>query len=222
MTSPVDPEKYYAFLVAMFFMAISPGPANLFFVRTGLAGKKSRVLTGVIGVNAASLVWFIASALGLQVLMTTFPLVFRVMTILGGLYLGWLGFQTFRHALKVGDEVIDPRFMSPAETRTLLQTLVDGFVVQMLNPKVLLFFTAVLPPFVDIARPMPAQMSVFAATAVGMDILSMTSYGMMAVSLSHVLQEPRNKQRFDIGAGIVLMLIALLILAHGTLELTRA
>ena len=215
MSAPVDPSRYYAFLIAMFFMAISPGPANLFFVRTGLSGRKMRILAGVIGVNSATLVWFIASAFGLQILMTAFPLVFQIMTIAGGLYLAWLGFSTIRHALNLNAEQIDPRFIAAAETRTLRQTLTDGFMVQMLNPKVLLFFSAVLPPFIDIHRPMPAQMSVFAATAIGMDVLSMSSYGFAAVSLSHLLREPRNKQKFDLGAGSVLMLIAAVILWHG-------
>ncbi|MEI9903221.1 MAG: hypothetical protein WDN06_04065 [Asticcacaulis sp.] len=58
---PVDPSRYYAFLLAMFFMAISPGPANLFFIRTGLAGRASRVFAGVIGTNSATLIWFIAA-----------------------------------------------------------------------------------------------------------------------------------------------------------------
>lgn len=222
MSAPVDLSKYYAFLVAMFFMAISPGPANLFFIRTGLAGRKSRVLAGVIGVNSATLVWFIACALGLQLLMTTFPLVFRIMTILGGLYLAWLGFSTIRHALKLSSERIDPHAITAGEVRSLRQTLTDGFLVQMLNPKVLLFFTVVLPPFIDIARPMPAQMSVFAITAIGMDVLSMSSYGLLAVSLSHLLKEPRNKQKFDIGAGAVLMLIALVILWHGAAEMLHS
>ncbi len=221
MTAPVDLSKYYAFLVAMFFMAISPGPANLFFVRTGLGGRASRVFAGVIGTNSATLLWFVASALGLQVLMSTFPFAFRIVAILGGVYVGWLGFKTFRSARSLQTEVIDENLTRAAPVKTLWVTLREGFMVQILNPKVLLFFSAVLPPFIDIGRPMPAQMAVFAATAIGMDVVSMSSYGLLAVRLSRLLREPRNKQRFDLGAGLILMAIACVILWHGIMDLTR-
>ncbi|EGF92050.1 lysE type translocator family protein [Asticcacaulis biprosthecium C19] len=217
--SPVDPAKYTAFLAAMALMAISPGPANLFFIRTGLSGKKRNVFAGVLGVNSATLVWFVAAALGLQALMIALPVAFTVMTLVGGLYLVWLGGSTIRHALKLENERIDPQFMAPAAPGTLTRTLREGFMVQMLNPKVLLFFSVVLPPFLDIARPMPAQMSVFAATAIGMDVISMTSYGLLAVTLSHLLQQPRHRRTFDIAAGSVLVLIAVMILWHGLQDL---
>ena len=218
MVPPVDPAKYYAFVVAMFFMAISPGPANLFFIRTGLSGSKLRVLAGVLGTNSASVVWFIASALGLQVLMQAFPVVFQIIAFLGGLYVGWLGFKTFRTALNVKNETLDAGFTAPLEQKSNWVTLREGFMVQLLNPKMVLFLTAVLTPFVDIHRPMVPQMIVFAATTISMDVITMTSYGLGAVSLSRILSEPKNKQKFDLGAGGILMIIACLIVAHAVLD----
>ena len=94
-------------------------------------------------------------------------------------------------------------------------------MVQILNPKAILFFSAVLPPFVDIHRPMAGQLVVFAATTIGMDIVSMSSYGLLAVRLAKVLREPRNKQRFDLGAGGILMIIACVILWHAVTDLVH-
>ncbi|MEI9905188.1 MAG: LysE family translocator [Asticcacaulis sp.] len=207
------------FLVAMFLMAISPGPANLFFIRTGLSGSRARVFAGVIGTNSASVVWLTASTLGLQALMMAFPLAFRIIAVLGGLYVGWLGFKTARHALHVQDEVIDPNLTVAAAARTPWQTLREGFMVQILNPKMVLFLSAVLPPFIDLRRPMIPQMTVFAASTIAMDVISMTAYGLLAVRLAHLLREPRNKQTFDLAAGSVLMLVSALILFHGVGDL---
>ncbi len=221
MSPPVDPAKYSAFLVAMVLMAISPGPANLFFIRTGLGGRASRVFAGVIGTNSATFIWFVASALGLQVLMTAFPLAFQLLAVGGGLYVVWIGLSGFRAALKLDQERLDPRFTAPAEVRSLWRTLRDGFMVQMLNPKVLLFFSAVLPPFLDIHRPMTIQMPIFAATAIGMDVVSMSTYGLLAVHLAHLLRDPHNKQKFDLGAGAVLMLVGVVILLHAAGDLLK-
>ncbi len=222
MPFPVDLPKYYAFLVAMAFMAISPGPAIMFFVRTGLGGRASRVFAGVLGVNSATLVWFVASAFGLQILMNAVPLAFKIIAVLGGAYIGWLGLKTIRSALSRKTETLDSHALDPAPDRSDLATLREGFMVQMLNPKVLLFFSAVLPPFIDISKPMPPQMVVFALTAVAMDATAMTTYGLGAVRLSQWLRQPRYKQRFDLGAGSVLMLIGLGILWHAVQALTSA
>ena len=216
---PVDPGKYSAFLIAMAFLAVSPGPANLFCIRTGLAGSRVRVFFGVTGTNAASLVWFTASALGLGAVMTAFPMAFHALAILGSLYVGWLGLQTFLKAQTLEAEVLDARSAVPTVLQSHIETLREGFMVQLLNPKVLLFFTAILPPFLDTSRPVPAQMMVFAATAIGMDVLSMSTYGFLAVSLSRALRDPRNKQRFDMGAGAILMLISVIILSHEAYDL---
>ncbi len=206
----------------MALMAISPGPAIMFFVRTGLGGRASRVFAGVIGVNAASLVWFAASALGLQVLMNAFPLAFKIIAVLGGLFIVWLGFKTFRSALSLKTETVDDAALKAGPDQSDIATLREGFMVQLLNPKVLLFFSAVLPPFVDIARPMPPQMVVFAATAVCMDATAMITYGLGAVRLSQWLRQPRYKQRFDLAAGTLLMLIGLGVVWHGVVSLTSA
>ena len=222
MPFPVDPTKYYAFLVAMALMAISPGPAIMFFVRTGLGGRASRVFAGVIGVNSATLLWFIASAFGLQILMNAFPLAFKVVAVAGGLYIVWLGLKTFRAALSLKSETVDDNALKAAPLRSDLATLREGFMVQMLNPKVLLFFSAVLPPFIDTTRPMPPQMAVFAATAVAMDATAMTTYGLGAVRLSQWLRQPRYKQRFDLGAGTILMLIGTGIVWHAVATFTSA
>ena len=222
MAFPIDPHTYWAFFVTMFFMAITPGPANLFAIRTGLRRRKSHVIAAVIGLNCASLIWFIACAFGLQILLTAFPLLFQIVAVAGGLYLGWMAFKGFRAALDIRNENIASSLTAaPDPNRTIAATFKDGFLVQLLNPKVTLFFTAVLPPFVDIHRAVPPQMVAFAATAIGMDTITMTTYGLAAVTLSHTLSDPRKKQVFDLGVCLILMAIAVLIIWHAGMELLR-
>ena len=61
----------------------------------------------------------------------------------------------------------------------------------------------------------------FAATAIGMDTITMTTYGLAAVTLSHTLSDPRKKQVFDLGVCLILMGIAALIIWHAGMELLR-
>jgi threonine/homoserine/homoserine lactone efflux protein len=222
MAFPIDPHTYWAFFVTMFFMAITPGPANLFAIRTGLGRRKSHVIAAVMGLNCASLIWFIACAFGLQMLLAAFPLLFQIIAVAGGLYLGWMAVKGFRSALDIRNENIGSSLTAtPASGKTIGATFKDGFLVQMLNPKVTLFFSAVLPPFVDIHQAVPPQMIAFAATTIGMDILTMTTYGLAAVTLSHTLSDPKKKQIFDLGVCLILMVIATLIIWHAGIELLR-
>ncbi len=89
---------------------------------------------------------------------------------------------------------------------------VDGFVVQIANPKILLFFVAVLPPFLDLQRPAPPQLVMFAAATIGMDVLSMSAYGMGGAALSARMSEPHFRRGFSVLVGVLLLSAAGLIL----------
>ena len=89
--SPVDPSTYGLFLIVMATLAVTPGPANLFAIATGIAQGPRAALMGVLGMNAATLVWFAAAALGLSALVAAFPAQFHLIAIAGGLYVRRLG-----------------------------------------------------------------------------------------------------------------------------------
>jgi threonine/homoserine/homoserine lactone efflux protein len=205
---PVDPHLYLTFLGVMTVMAVTPGPANLFSVANGVERGKRAALAGVIGMNAATLVWFGAAALGLGALVTAFPQVFRLISIGGAVYVAWLGINAWRGA-----------FRNPAEARapTLKMgrsALLDGFMVQIANPKAVLFFTAVLPPFMDPDRPAGPQLALFALATIGMDVLTMSAYGLGGATLARRMGEPHFRRGFGLLTGTLLILAAVLIISR--------
>jgi threonine/homoserine/homoserine lactone efflux protein len=206
---PVDPARYFAFLGVMAVMAATPGPANLFAIATGMNRGKRAALSGVIGMNCATLVWFAAAALGLGALIVAFPLAFRLLAIAGGLYVAWLGIKAIRAGLR-GEAATSA--VVPKRGRTAFG---DGFLVQATNPKALLFFTAVLPPFLDTARPLGPQMAMFAVAAIGMDMISMSTYGLGGAALSARMNEPGFRRGFSFAVGALLLSAATLILWRG-------
>ena len=86
--------------------------------------------------------------------------------------------------------------------------------VQIANPKAILFFTAVLPPFLDINRPLAPQLALFAVTTVGMDGLSMCAYGLGGAALARQMTAPRFRKGFGIVVGCLLLLAAVLIVSR--------
>jgi threonine/homoserine/homoserine lactone efflux protein len=205
---PVDPHLYATFLGVMAVMAITPGPANVFSVANGVQRGPAGALLGVVGMNAATLVWFGAAALGLGALVIAFPQVFRLISIGGALYVGWLGVQAVRGAFATA---ADPHAPAVKMGRS---ALVDGFMVQIANPKAVLFFTAVLPPFLDVNRPAGPQLALFALATIGMDVLSMSAYGLGGAALARRMSEPRFRRGFALLTGALLLAAAVLILSR--------
>ncbi len=206
---PVDPARYGAFLVAMFVMAITPGPANLFAIATGMERGKGAALISVLGMNAATLVWFSGSALGLGALIIAFPKAFHVLALAGAAYLVWLGLKS----LWAGIRNIESH--ASATVRAGRSAFFDGFTVQIANPKILLFFSGVLPPFLDVARPLAPQLIMFACATIGMDLISMSSYGLGGAALSTRMNEPGFRRGFAILVGVLLVAAAVLIVSRG-------
>ncbi|MGV9008084.1 LysE family translocator [Brevundimonas sp.] len=205
---PVDPHLYLTFLGVMAVMAVTPGPANLFSVANGVARGKAGAMLGVLGMNAATLVWFGAAALGLGALVVAFPEAFRLISIVGALYVAWLGLKALRGAFRTA---ADPEDTTVRPGRS---ALVDGFMVQIANPKAVLFFTAVLPPFLDVNRPAAPQLALFAVATIGMDVLSMSAYGLGGAALARRMSEPRFRKGFGLLTGILLLAACVLILTR--------
>ena len=201
---PVDPARYVTFLGVMAVMAITPGPANVFAIATGAQRGKSAALLGMVGMNTASLVWFAGAALGLGTLVMAFPKAFHLIALAGAAYVAWLGIKSITSSFKPAD----PQAL--AHQPTGRSAFVDGFAVQISNPKAVLFFTAVLPPFLDPHRPLPAQLAAFAMATIGFDVISMSAYGLGGAALAEKMNEPRFRQGFQIGVGVLLISAATL------------
>ena len=209
MILPVDPQRYGTFLAVMFVMALTPGPAVLYAVATGARSGKRAALAGVAGMNSAMLVWFAGAALGLGALIATYPGVFRWLTIAGALYVAWLGLQSLLEARAASPVTSTLRNDVPVPRGTAFG---GGFAVQIANPKVLLFFSAILPPFLDPARPLAPQLVLFGMGTIGMDVLFMSIYGLGGAALSARMSQPRFRRGFSVFVGLLLLTIAALIL----------
>lgn len=159
-------------------------------------------ILATLGMNLAALVWFISSALGLVVVASTAPWIFKIAGWIGVFYIAWLGLDALFGAFK----------REPAPPKALkapgVSVFRDGFIVQVTNPKALLFFTAVLPPFVELERPVWPQMGAFAIALFLLDGFFMISYGMLGAAFAHKMSEPKFRRGFSILVGSILILVA--------------
>jgi threonine/homoserine/homoserine lactone efflux protein len=131
-----------AFLAVAVLVALAPGPDNLLVLSLGMArGRRAGVAFG-LGCALGCLNHTLLAALGVSALIAASPAAFTALKVAGGLYLIWLGVQALRNARAVGAPPA-----APADTPAKL--FVKGLVANAINPKVILFFLAFLPQFVD-------------------------------------------------------------------------
>lgn len=209
MTSlPVDPARFAAFLSVMVVMVVTPGPANLFAIATGAAKGKAGAVMAMLGMTCGTLVWSVGAAMGLSALVLAWPAVFRWMVYGGAAFVAWLGLKSLWSAWRPdAGSGHAPIRLGPSAFR-------DGFAVQISNPKALLFFTGVLPPFLDPARPLIPQIVVLVGSVIWMDMIAMVSYGLGGAALAARMEEPRFRRIFAAFVGVLLMTTAAMMLLH--------
>jgi threonine/homoserine/homoserine lactone efflux protein len=137
-------DHLLAFVLIAFVLILVPGPSVLFVVTRSLTLGRGAGVATVVGNTAGVYVQVVAVALGLGALVQQSIVVFTIVKWCGAAYLVFLGVQTFRHRRSLA-AALD----APVERKVLRRILADGFVVGLLNPKVIVFFVAVLPQFVD-------------------------------------------------------------------------
>ena len=126
---------------------ISPGPSFLITARTAVARSRADGVKVALGLGAGTVIWSSAALLGLNVMFRAIPILFLGMKILGALFLLWIAYQIFRHAA-------EPIELDEAGAEAVANPFTKGFLTQISNPKVAVFFgsifIAVLPSAVPL------------------------------------------------------------------------
>jgi threonine/homoserine/homoserine lactone efflux protein len=144
----IIPSRLVEYIIAAMIIILAPGPSVLFIIARAIAwGRKVAVVTVAGNVSGA----FVLSSLvafGLGPILQRSELAFIAVQWIGGLYLVYLGIDAIR---KRKLHAADMTNQGPVEP-TVFQSIRDGFMVGVLNPKGLVFYAAVLPQFIDRER----------------------------------------------------------------------
>ncbi len=143
---PVAPETLVPFLLAVLALLVAPGPDMAFVVASGVsAGRRGGVLAAV-GITVGVSVHVLLAALGTGALLRAVPELAETIRLAGAAYLAYLAVTTWRDA---GSAVVGGSLAGGKELSSIFWR---GMVVNLTNPKIILFFTAFLTQFVDPER----------------------------------------------------------------------
>ena len=194
---------WITFLLAATLIAISPGPGAATSMSAGLRHGYRAALRAIGGLQSALIIQLAVVAACLGTLLTASTTAFNIMKFLGAGYLIWLGIQKWRET---------PRAPGGEETAAKAAGLfMQGLLVNLTNPKAIVFMVALMPQFIDPARPQWPQFVIIGATMCSIDVVVMSGYALLAARARRWLRDARAmraQNRFFggvfIGAGVLL------------------
>ncbi len=198
-------QVYLAFVAACIALALLPGPIVTLVIANGLRHGTRAALTNIAGVQAGLAIVIGVVAVGLTSLMATMGYWFDWVRFAGAAYLVWLGIKLIR-APVAGVEAEAPP--PPPRGGFFLQ----GFLVLLSNPKVLVFFGAFIPQFIDMGRDHVSQVALLGVTFMVIAGMTDAAYALLAGRARRFFSARRTRLLsrvsggFMIGGGIWLAL----------------
>jgi threonine/homoserine/homoserine lactone efflux protein len=141
---PIDSTLLLMILGITVLTGASPGPDIFYITSNALTGEWRRGLAAWAGIFTGALVWAVTTALGLTVLFNLVPVLYDIIKWAGVAYLFYIAYGFLHSAMRPGDVTINV-----APPRTLSRVYIGGVVMNLLNPKALVFFSAILPQFIN-------------------------------------------------------------------------
>ncbi|MFK0085472.1 LysE family translocator [Glutamicibacter sp. NPDC090743] len=195
-------SSYLSFLALAFVLVLIPGPDFAVVSRNTLSGGRRRGTWSAVGVASSTILYGFIAAIGLGALIMSVRPVFEVIRWAGIAYLTYLGFQAFRSAWKRDYASLELGIESagPGASRGWLQ----GFLSNVGNPKILVFYLAVLPQFLNENAPMPVVLG-FAFTHALLSLVYLVLLVCGIHQARSVLSRPRVRRLLDLATGTALI-----------------
>lgn len=173
------------FAIATFVLTASPGPGVIYVAARTLSQGRRAGFASMFGIESGEVVWITAAATGLAALLAASSDALTVLRYGGAAYLIYLGVQRWRQS-----EMVEPPPPAP-----LGRIFAQGFLTQILNPKVAVFAIAFLPQFLDPGMAVLPQVAVLGAVYIAIALVVDLAYVFGVGALSKRLLSSRIAQR---------------------------
>lgn len=191
----MDLSVWITYFIATIILSLSPGPGVFSSISSGLHHGFRLGLWNGVGMQAANMILVGIVSLGLGAILLASETLFALVKWFGVAYLVYLGVVTWRAPARgFQDNPHD-------EAQTARDVFLRGFFVNITNPKGIIFFAAILPQFIDVARPQLQQYAILAATTFAVDLVAMWGYTALAARVLRVMRDPGQLRWVNRGLG---------------------
>lgn len=196
----VELTNLYMFIAASFLLCLAPGPDNIYVLTQGMTKSKKAAIITTLGLCSGIIIHTTAAAFGISVIFKTSEIAFNIVKFAGAAYLIYIAYQAFKHRNTPLDLSVQN---SSGELKKLY---LKGFFMNVLNPKVSIFFLAFLPQFVTPANgSVPMQMITLGIVFMALTIIVFSSIGIAGNMLSSkLIEKPSIVKNMNILTSFVL------------------
>jgi homoserine/homoserine lactone efflux protein len=199
------PDTFLLYLAAWTLVALSPGPAVFFAMSQAARHGMHGAVAGTAGILSGHLVCFTFVAFGLAAVLSKMDGAMMVIRIVGALYLMYLGARMILSRTQAVAEVSAAAPSPPAKGGIVLQ----GLLVQLTNPKNLMFVLAFLPQFISAGRPLLPQLAIMLTVTVVIDGIFLLAYAQIAARGTRALKGSRIVTWLERAFGAALIFFGL-------------
>lgn len=192
-------ELWLAFVVTATVILIMPGPTIIYVVGQSLAhGKKASVPLS-IGVISGDALCISLSLMGVSALLTLFSTAFLVIKYLGAAYLIYLGIKMLKANTALNsDKILNKSYNSKSIFR-------DVFLVNALNPKGIIFYSAFMPQFINPQQNILPQFGILSMTFLALALINVLGYSLLASKTGNLFNSQRFTKTFNLTGGFSLI-----------------
>lgn len=170
------------FLLAALIVVLIPGTGVLYTIATAITRGWTASAAAALGCTLGIVPAIIAAFIGLSALLHSGAIAYTVLKYAGAAYLMYLAYQTWNDR--------GPIAMSRDVPTSYLKLATTGTLINVLNPKLSIFFLAFLPQFIDTSRAVQPQLAAMSATFMAMTFAVFLIYGALAARAGHALRRP--------------------------------
>lgn len=192
-------ETLIAFITASALLTIMPGPDNIYVLVQSITNGKKYGVVITFGLATGIIIHTSLIAFGVSELLKKSTTIFFVIKLLGALYLFYLAFKVYKSSAKIDLE------NSNTSKKSLLTLFKQGFFMNILNPKVTIFFLAFFPGFINNSLPNIKQ-QIFVLGFIFM-ILTIVIFSSIAFLASKMTSFLRNNQKFEQNLKVIQIVV---------------
>ena len=181
-------QMWFAYMLACWVISISPGAGAIASMSSGLNYGFKRGYWNAIGLQLALIVQIGIVAAGAGVLLATSPWAFLAIKWFGVCYLLYLAYLQWKAPVQTIEIAVD------VKQKSIPKLVMYGFLVNMSNPKAIVFLLAVLPQFLDLSQPQWPQYLIMGITMITIDLIVMAGYTGLAAKVLKLLKSPKQQK----------------------------
>jgi len=201
----IDPATLLAFVLTAGAIVLSPGPDTVLILRYALNSGRNVGFATVLGVQIGLIGHTLLAVFGISVIIASSPVLFKIVAALGAAYLAWIGIQGFRGTTL--------KFDNQGPQISWKKAMIDAMICNLLNPKVIILFLALLPNFVTPEKgQVPLQLIILALVLVIINVLWQAPLAWAADAVKAWLSRPRVQKTVNAATGAFLLFFSAMML----------